>query len=253
MSDGGCEFVDHMSGFVHVVFQAPLNSHETLKAKDEYESICQYFGGLPQQYQPDSSTVPTRASAAEKLKQYARVIKVAGAGAYHHNRVARRAIGVVMAGARTTMLHAAIHWPDMADPQLWSMAVEHAVFSHNHVPRIKSGLWPINFFGRTFGAVKIHVVHGWGCPVNVLDKMLFDVGWSPLSKRTIYLGTSPRHASTVPLMMNSDSRAINAQFHVVFDELVSNHRCDQISSPRPGRICLVSQNTSTKRRREWVR
>jgi hypothetical protein len=29
---------------------------------------------------------------------------------------------------RTMMLHAAIHWPDTADPTLWPMAVHHTVF-----------------------------------------------------------------------------------------------------------------------------
>jgi hypothetical protein len=29
------------------------------------------------------------------------------------------------------MLHAAIHWPDVADTALWPMAVAHAVFLHN--------------------------------------------------------------------------------------------------------------------------
>jgi oligoribonuclease (3'-5' exoribonuclease) len=33
------------------------------------------------------------------------------------------------------LLHAAIHWPEAADAQLWPMAVQHAVWLHNHVPR----------------------------------------------------------------------------------------------------------------------
>ena len=41
------------------------------------------------------------------------------------------------------MLHAAIHWPDLADSTLWPMAVPHATFFNNHVPDLVSGLSPI--------------------------------------------------------------------------------------------------------------
>ena len=34
----------------------------------------------------------------------------------------------------------------------------------------------------------------------------------------MYMGTSPMHASTVPLVLNPDSRAITTAFHVVFDD-----------------------------------
>ena len=41
---GGCMFVDHASGLIHVEFQTKLNSHETLKAKDRFERLCQDKG-----------------------------------------------------------------------------------------------------------------------------------------------------------------------------------------------------------------
>jgi len=44
------------------------------------------------------------------------------------------------------MLHAAIHWPDMADPQLWPMSVAQAVFVYNHVPNPSTGIALVDIF-----------------------------------------------------------------------------------------------------------
>ena len=128
-----------------------------------------------------------------------------------------------MSMARTMMLHASIHWPEMSDPSLWPMAVAHAVFLYNHVPQMDSGLSPIDLFTKTrWEQRKFHDLHVWGCPVYVLDKTLSDgkklPRWKPRSKRTIHMGSSPMHASTVPLVLNPDSGAITAAYHVVFDD-----------------------------------
>ena len=73
------------------------------------------------------------------------------------------------------MLHSAIHWPEMAETALWPMAVTHAVFLYNHVPRIDSGVAPVDLFTRTrWEQRKFHDIHVWGCPVYVLDKTLAD-------------------------------------------------------------------------------
>jgi hypothetical protein len=55
----------------------------------------------------------------------------------------------------------------------------------------------------------------------VLDKRLSDGNkipkWTPRSRRSIFMGLSPRHASSVPLVLNFDTGAITPQFHVVLD------------------------------------
>lgn len=42
--------------------------------------------------------------------------------------------------ACTMMLHAAIHWPDMANSSLCLMAVNYATHIHNYVPKLASGV-----------------------------------------------------------------------------------------------------------------
>ena len=64
-----------------------------------------------------------------ELKQEIRFV---GVGAHHQNGPAESYIGIIMKMARTMMIHAAIHWPAMAVPVLWPMAVNHACYLYNH-------------------------------------------------------------------------------------------------------------------------
>ena len=61
-------------------------------------------------------------------------------GAHHHNGFAKRSIQTIMSISRAMLIHAAIHWPDMADTKLWLMAVQQACFIWNKMPSISSGL-----------------------------------------------------------------------------------------------------------------
>ena len=139
-----------------------------------------------------------------ELKQ---VIRFAGVGSHHQNGHAEVHIGIVMSMARTIMLHAAIHWPDMADPCLWPMAVHHAAYLFNHLPDPATGFSPCDLFSRTRYPLKnLHNMHVWGCPVYVLEKSLADgkkiPRWKPRSVRCVYMGTSPDHATNVPLVLD---------------------------------------------------
>jgi hypothetical protein len=51
--------------------------------------------------------------------------------------------------SRTMMLHAAIHWPDVADSTLWPMAVARAVYLYNHMPAVDTGISPADMFTKT--------------------------------------------------------------------------------------------------------
>jgi hypothetical protein len=128
-----------------------------------------------------------------------------------------------MSISRAMLLHSAIHWPDMAAPTLWPMAVAHATYLWNHVPDIATGLSPADLFTKTrWPQHRFHDLHVWGCPAYVLDKSIADgmkiPKWKPRSQRCVYLGKSPKHASNVPLVLNPATGAITGQFHVVLDD-----------------------------------
>jgi hypothetical protein len=221
---GGCIFVDHSSNHVHVEFQAHLNTHETLKAKENYELMCRDLGVVAQSFLTDNGSAFSSKEFASELAKFEQIIRFAGTGAHHHNGRAERSIQTIMAIARTMMLHSAIHWPDVADACLWPMAVQHAVFLHNHMPNEDTGISPHDIFTRSrWEQRKFHDLHVWGCPVYVLEKAMHDgrklPRWQPRSHRTMNMGLSANHhASTVPLVLNLSTGYINSQFNIVFDD-----------------------------------
>ena len=103
------------------------------------------------------------------------------------------------------------------------MAVQHAVFLHNHIPCKESGLSPYDIWTKQrWPHAKFHDIHVWGCPVYVLDKKIADghklPHFKPQLAHHINMGFSHKHASTIPLVLNPDSGSITPQFHVIFDD-----------------------------------
>ncbi|KAL7578661.1 hypothetical protein ACA910_009803 [Epithemia clementina (nom. ined.)] len=165
MYDGGCIFVDHVSGYTHIPMQAHLNTHETLKSKENFELLCQNVGVVPQEYLTDNGSAFKSRDYTASLVEFKQIYRFAGTGTHHQNGVAERAIRSIMNIARTMMLHAAIHWNVTADPTIWPTAVLHAVWLFNHVPSLGTGISPQDIFTCTrFPQRKFHDLHVWGCP-----------------------------------------------------------------------------------------
>ena len=103
------------------------------------------------------------------------------------------------------------------------MAVDYAVYLHNHMPRPSVGmLAPIDLLLKTQSArTHFHDMHVWGCPCYILDPQLQDghklPKWKPRSCRGMFVGFSPGHSSLVPLVLNPRTGKISPQFQVVFD------------------------------------
>jgi transposase InsO family protein len=134
---------------VHIEFQVHLTTHETLKAKVNYELLCRGMDIIVQSFLTDNRSAFTSREFASQLAKFEKVIHFAGTGAHHHNEIAERNIQTIMSIARTMMLHSAIHWPDIADACLWPMAVQHALFLHNRMPNEQTGLSSHDIFTRS--------------------------------------------------------------------------------------------------------
>jgi Reverse transcriptase (RNA-dependent DNA polymerase)/GAG-pre-integrase domain len=226
MYAGGAIFVDNASSFIHVEHQIALTSHETLQAKHKFEATCRDMGVVIHTYHTDNGTAFNNREFAEELKTFRQVHSFAGVGAHHQNGVAERGIQTIMSMARTMMLHSAIKWPDTCDLTLWPMAVDYAVYIHNHVPHPRTGLSPIDIFSQSkWPLSKCHDLHVWGSPLYVLDPSLQDgkkiPRWNPRSRRGKFLGLSRNHASSIPLALNLDTGHISPQYHCVFDDWYS--------------------------------
>jgi GAG-pre-integrase domain/Zinc knuckle len=220
---GGAIFVDHASGYTYIHHQVSLTTHATIESKEAFEAFCRDHGVVVSEYLSDNGTAFTSAAYRDHLLSFEQTTKFAGVGAHHHNGVAERAIQTIMSIARTMMLHSAIHWPDVANSNLWPLAVDHAVLLFNLMPNPETGLSPHDLFTKTrWRQSDFQNFHVWGCPVYVLDKTISDgkklPRWKPRSSRQFYVGMSKKHASSVPMCLNLDTGAITPQFHVVFDE-----------------------------------
>ena len=223
---GGCLFVDASTGFVHVEFQSHLNSHETIQAISNFELLALDDGIVINSYASDNGSAFASAAFKSRLQQQGQVSQFSGAGSHHQNGKVERSIRTIMAMARTMLLHAAVHWPNMADPGLWALAVQHSVWIYNHLPTVSTGLSPTDLWSKSrFSLRNLHTLHVWGSPVYVLQKRLADgksIGrWEPRSQRCVNLGFSNLHSKTVPLVLNPATGSITPQWNVTFDDWFS--------------------------------
>ena len=171
----------------------------------------------------DNGTAFTSNEFLKHLQSFHQHIRFAGVGAHHHIGHAERAIATIMSISRAMLIHSALHWPEVSDAALWPMCVAHAVYIWNHVPNPATGLSPADLFTKRRWKLRQFLdLHVFGCPTCVFDHRLSDgkkiPRWTPRYTRCIYLGKSPVHASTVPLVINPSTGAITTQFHVVFDD-----------------------------------
>ena len=243
---GACVFYDACSQLIWVQGQTALNSHQTLHAKEAFEDYSRDFGVVVQQYVSDNASAFTSAEFAQELADLKQVMVRAAPGAHHHNAGGERAIRTITSIARTMMIHAAIHWPEMSDLTLWPMAVEHAAYLYNHIPNPRTGLAPIDLFSKSRWEQKqLQDLHVWGCPAYALHKSLSDgksiPRFQPRSTRMVNMGISNQHISRTPLLLNPNTGTITPKFNVVFDDWFATVSSDvgdmpDMNSPEWGAI-----------------
>ena len=145
----GTLFMDMKSKQMEIVFQQHLNTHQTLKAKQDFELKCKNAGVIPLEYISDNGSAFSSKSYSAHLSSFSQIQCFTGVGAHHHSGVAEKATQPIMSIARNMMLHLAIHWPEVSDPSLWPMAVQYATYLYNKVPDPSTGLCPDDLFTKT--------------------------------------------------------------------------------------------------------
>ena len=221
---GGCIFVDHMSGFVHVEHQLGFSGSETIRAKQNFEQKSLDYGVLIDSYLADNGVFKANKFVSE-IRERNQKINYCGVNAHHKNAIAERSIRTISECARALLLHASLRWKSGIDSSLWPMAVHYAVYLYNHTPN-SNGIAPADLYtGVQVERHKLKNIHTWGCPVYVLDPKLQQgkklPRWEPRSRRGIFVGFSPNHSSDVPLVLNLKTGHISPQYHVVFDDTFS--------------------------------
>ena len=202
---GGCIFVDHASGYVHIEFQLGFSAIETIRAKQNFEKFAFDNGVTPLTYLTDSGAFKANKFVTH-IRDHNQKIQYCGTNAHHQNGVAERAIRTISNMARAMILHSSAHWKQGIDPSMWPMAVKYASYLYNHLPRSNEISPSDVFFGSRVPRHKLRNLHVWGCPVYVLHPSL-QAGkkiprWEPRSTRGIFCGLSNIHSSEVPQVLN---------------------------------------------------
>ena len=85
----------------------------------------------------------------EELLKNQQKISFSGAVVSHKNRAEECAIKTVVIMARTMLMHAALRCPeDTLSTNLWTMAMDYAVWVYNKTPDTQSGLSAIEIWSR---------------------------------------------------------------------------------------------------------
>jgi hypothetical protein len=231
---GGCIFVDHCSGFLHVEHQLGFSAVKTVCAKQACKQLTLHHGVVIESDLTDSGAFKAN-MFVEHIHSHEQRIRFCGANAHYKNGIAEQAVQSVSNMARALILHSSAHWKDGIDSSLWPMAVTYATHPYNHLPNAQ-GLCPADVFtgstippdvftGCTIPRHHLKDIHVWGCPFYILDPQL-QAGqklprWEPRSRRGVFMGFSNLHSSEVLLVLNLETGSITPQFHVVFDDLFS--------------------------------
>jgi hypothetical protein len=215
-------FVDHFSDLSFVYIMKDLSSAETLAAKQNFESFCSTHGVQVKHYHADNGRFADNAFR-QHCNDQGQSITLCGVNAHHQNGVAEKRIWDLQDAARAMLVHAHHHWPQAISPTLWPYALLEANLVHRSTPRFADGTSPIEVFSAVPVQPNLKFFHTFGCPMYVLNTNLQSgrriSKWDIRSHIGINLGTSPRHARSVKLILNLTTGHVSPQFHYEADSL----------------------------------
>jgi len=124
-------------------------------------------------------------------------------------------------------------WPEKCNINLWTLAINYAVWIFNRLPKDSlGGLSPNEMWsGVRSTHADLRRAHVFGCPVYVLDPRLQNGDqipkWDSRARVGMFVGFSTDHSSLVPLVLNTHTGNISPQYHVIFDD-----KFETVSSPQ---------------------
>ena len=216
-------FVDHFSRLSYVHLQESTTGAETLLAKRAFEAYAGSFGIKVLNYHADNGRFAERLFL-DHAAENGQTVSLCGVNAHFQNGIAEKRIGDLTERARTSLLHAMNRWPSAVTIHLWPYALRFANDVYNAAPSLKTGRSPLESFSGTPVRPQVLNYHPPFCPAYVLHSGLQGGGgkrpnkWVRRSRIAIYMGTSPRHARSVALVLSLSTGYVSPQFHMKFDD-----------------------------------
>ena len=168
---GGCIFVDHMSGYLHVEHQLGFSSSEMICAKQNFEKLALDNGVIVESYHANNGVFKVNAFVSH-IWEHNQKLSYCGVNAHHKNAVAEWAIRTVSQSACALLLHAALNWKLGIGSSLWPLAVTYTAYLFNHLPNSKGIELADLFTGQQVPPRQLLNCNTWVCPVYVLDPTL---------------------------------------------------------------------------------
>ncbi len=217
-------YTDHASWFMFIKCHYSTGGAEAVLGKQKFEQLAHTFGIRIKSYRADNGIMSKKEFMANVELNH-QSTTLSGINQHSQNGIAERNIRTVCDRARTMLLHAILRWPQTVSVDMWPYALKLAVDVHNATPG-PSGLSPEEIFLRQKARQdRLTDFHTFGCPVFVLEPRLQQglkiPKWQPRSRQAVYLGHSPCHANTVPIVYNPRTGHCSPQYHVVFDDQFS--------------------------------
>ena len=222
-------FVDNFSGLSYIFHQETTNAEETIKGKIAFESYAHKHGIIVKQYHTDNGIFKSQKWQNHCI-QLGQTLTFAGVNAHHQNGRAERRIRILQEIARTQLIHASHHWPNVTIAPLWPYALLCANHAINTTPNMQNRqkMTPLQLFSSTTIHSNPNDQQPFACPIYVLQSALQQLKpfhkWAPRSKMGIYIGTSPQHARNIALVLDTTTGLVSPQFHVVFDPTFSTSK-----------------------------
>jgi hypothetical protein len=215
-------FVDHHSrlGFVHL--QKSDTAAETLMAKHAFEGYARTMGVTVQHYHADNGRFSENVFMQD-VRDQRQTISFCGVNAHFQSGIAERRIRELQDGARTSLIHAKHRWPVAIEAALWPYALRHRNDVFNSTQKNRSQLSPLEIFSNSKVRPKLRHFHPFGCPTyrvaNEIQAGNNHPKWLSRAKPVVYLGSSPRHARSVSLVLDLETAHVSPQFHLRYDDL----------------------------------
>jgi len=219
---GASVYVDNDSEFVYSHFQTSLDLDQTIASKQAFEAVADSYDVKVKSYLADNGIFAKNAFK-QAVANDNQSIRFCAVSAHNQNGIVERKIGLMTNDARTLLIHAQRHWPEMISTVLWPYAWKAVEYRNNVFGLNRNGKHPAQAFGGfhlPFNA-QLRDQHTWGCPVYVLESKAADgmiPKWNPKARVGVYLGHSPSYAGTVALVLNPRTLHVSPQYHVVFDD-----------------------------------
>ena len=203
-------FVEHASGYVSIKHQLAINNTEPVKAKINFERDAQSQLAVIKGYHTDNGIFNASYFMKELLKNQQK-IRFSGASASHQNGIEESAIKAVVTMERAMLIHAALRCPKyILSTDIWTAAINYAIWIYNQILGIQSGLSAIEIWSRSrFDQVSetLSNYHVWDFPAYILEPKFHKPGvnipkWDPRSQRGVNMGFSKMHSTKVALVLN---------------------------------------------------